>query len=314
MDVFIKESLENGKPARIECLEIDGQVYTVSRGLATVLRLEDEWYEDVHHPESVIAALKRSRPRIDLFTFWQRLPDIQPRFAFHREWDTLAALPVQSFDHWWAHQIKDKTRNLVRKAKKHGVEAREASYDDAFVRGMTEIFNETPIRQGRPFWHYGKDFQTVRRQFARYLFREDLIGAYLRGELIGFVMLGNAGRYGILGQFISKIAHRDKSPNNALIAKTVEICEKRGFAHLVYGHWDSGSLTGFKDHCGFRPTLAPRYYVPLSAWGRVILRLGVYRGWKGLLPQRVTEQLKIARRAWHLRRERAIRAGNRGTD
>jgi hypothetical protein len=314
MSTFTKETLIEGQPARIQCLEIGGQTYSLSRGVGSLVCLEDEWFDDVRDPHAVIAELKQSPVHADLFTFWQRLPDIQPRFSFHREWDTVAALPVQSFDHWWKYQIKDKTRNLVRKARKHGVDVREASFDDTFVHGMTEVFNETPIRQGRPFWHYGKDFQVVKRQFARYLFREDLIGAYLGGELVGFVMLGNAGRYGVLGQFISKIAYRDKCPNNALIAKTVEICEKRGFSYLVYGRWDSGSLAGFKDHSGFRPTLVPRYYVPLSPWGRVILRLGVHRGWKDLLPQRVRAQLKIARRAWLLRRERAIRAGHRGPD
>jgi hypothetical protein len=42
-----------------------------------------------------------------------------------------------------------------------------------------------------------------------------LLGAYYRDELIGFAMLGNAGRYGVLEQIISKIMHRDKAPNNA---------------------------------------------------------------------------------------------------
>ena len=39
---------------------------------------------------------------------------------------------------------------------------------------MTAIFNEAAIRQGRPFWHYGKDFETVKRQFSRYLAREHM--------------------------------------------------------------------------------------------------------------------------------------------
>ena len=77
---------------------------------------------------------------------------------------------------------------------------REAAYDDEFVRGMTEIFNEAPIRQGRRFWHYGKDFETVKQQFSRYLFREEMIGAYYGGEMIGFIMLGNAGNYGTRGK------------------------------------------------------------------------------------------------------------------
>jgi hypothetical protein len=188
--------------------EIEGQTYSLSKGAATVLQLEDEWYDDVENPRSVIAALKESHAKADILTFWQRLPDIEPRFDFHTEWESIAALPVKSFDHWWNKQIKAKTRNLVRKAEKSGVEVREACCDDTFVSGMTGIFNETPVRQGRQFWHYGKNFETVKQQFSRYLFREDLIGAYYRDELIRFVMLGNAGRYAVIGQIISRSTPR----------------------------------------------------------------------------------------------------------
>ncbi len=84
---------------------------------------------------------------------------------------------------------------------------------------MTDIFNETPVRQGRRYWHYGKDFETVKRQFSTYIHRETMIGAYYQGEMIGAMMLCNAGNYGITGQIISKVKHRDKVTNNVLIGK-----------------------------------------------------------------------------------------------
>jgi hypothetical protein len=295
---FSKESLVKGKPARIECLEIGGQTYSLWRGAATVVQLEDEWYEDVEDPKSAIAALNDSGSKADIFTFWQRLPDIEPRFDFYREWESIAALPVKSFDHWWNKQIKSRTRTLIRKTEKSGVEVREACYDDAFIRGMTGIFNETPVRQGRRFWHYGKDFETIKEQFSRYLAREDLIGAYYRDELIGFVMLGNAGQYAVTGQIISKIQHRDKATNNALIAKAVEICERKKLPYLVYFHWGSGSLAEFKRRCGFEETRIPRYYVPLTARGRLILGLGLHRGWKEIVPPPVKNRLMSLRSRW----------------
>lgn len=298
MNAFTKESLVKGKPLQVECLEIGGQVYALSRGPARVLHLEDEWYEDVRDPKSVIATLKGAEAKVDIFTFWQRLPETEPRFGFHREWESIAALPVKSFDHWWHKQIKPATRSLVRKAEKQGVEVREATYDDDFVRGMADIFNETPVRQGRRFWHYGKDFETVKRQFSRYLFREDLIGAYYRDELIGFAMLGNAESYAVVGQIISKIQHRDKSVNNALIAKAVEVCERRQLPYLVYSHWGSKSLADFKRHCGFQETQLPRYYVPLTQRGVLALGLGLHRGWTEFLPASVVSRLKRLRRLW----------------
>jgi hypothetical protein len=295
---FTSDSLVKGKPVRIDCLEIAGQTYSISTGLARVVHLEDEWYDDVRDPESVIATLKRSRAKADIFSFWQRFPDVEPKFDFHLEWQSIAVLPVTSFDHWWNKQIKSRTRNLIRKTAKCGVELREAAYDDAFIRGMTDIFNETPVRQGRRFWHYGKDFATVKQQFSRYLFREDLIGAYYRGELIGVVMLGNAGRYAVTGQIISKIEHRDKATNNALIAKAVEVCERKGFPYLVYLYWGGGSLAEFKRRCGFEEIRIPRYYVPLTRKGRLMLRLGLHHGWKEFLPGPVKTWLKGLRSRW----------------
>jgi hypothetical protein len=298
MNTFIRETLVNGEPARVECLEIDGQTYALSRGAVRTVRLEDEWYEDVIDPIPVIAALKRSPIGADVLTFWQRLPDTEPHFDFYMEWDRIAALPVTSFEHWWNKQIKPTARNKIRKAEKSGLTVRQVSYDDDFVRGMTAIFNETPVRQGRRFWHYGKDFNTIKRQFSRYLFREDLLGAYYRDELIGFVMLGNAGRYGFLGQIISKIEHRDKGPNNALIAKAVEVCEHKQWSHLVYAYWPDGSLAEFKRANGFEEIPLPRYYVPLTSRGRFVIRTGLHHGWKDLLPNGVRTRLKDLRSRW----------------
>jgi hypothetical protein len=300
VQTFRKETLVKGQPARIRCLELGGQTYEVTRTLVTTVGLEDEWYEDVRDPETIIATL-RDGPgfRPDLFTFWQRLPDLEPKYPYHVEWQEIAALPIQSYHYWWNHQIKARTRNVIRKAEKEGVQVREVAYDDDFVRGMTAIFNESPVRQGRAFWHYGKDFATVKQQFSRYIVRETMIGAYLGQELIGFIMLGNAGRFALTGQIISAINHRDKSPTNALIAKAVELCDKKKLSYLVYYFWSDDSLGDFKRHSGFERIRIPRYFVPLTRKGELALKLGMHRGWKELLPKEVMRSLKRLRRRWY---------------
>src|SRR4029077_4258214 len=164
-----------------------------------------------------------------------------------------------------------------------------------FVRGMVSIFNEAPLRQGRPFWHYGKDFDTVKQQFSRYLFREKLIGAYYESELIGFMMLGFAGQYAVTGQIISKIAHREKGTNNGLIAKAVEICAREAVPHLVYVRWDGGSLSEFKRRNGFERVRLPRYHVPLTMTGKAALRLGCHHGVSHLIPESALARLKRLR-------------------
>jgi hypothetical protein len=297
--MYCKDTLENGLPTHLECCEIQGKTYAVKPGLLRVARLEKEWYDDVDQPESVIADLRASDLRPDIFTFWQRVPDTELRYDYHVEWESLAVLPVKSFDYWWSGQVKPATRNMVRKSQKAGVEVRETGFDDGLVRGMLDIFNEAPVRQGFRFWHYGKDFETVKREFSRFLFREDIIGAYYQGELIGFAMLANAGRYGMIGMFISKMKHRDKAVNNALMAKAVEVSEKRQLPYLIYTTWRQTSLVDFKRHSGFREMKVPRYFVPLTQKGKVALGLGFHRGLKEGLPNKVKKPLKRLRKQWY---------------
>ncbi len=300
---FTKQTLVKGRPADIRCVELLGHTLVVEGGAVTRASLEDEWFEDVDDPEALIRALRQQLGgKVDLFSFWQRVPHTQPRHAYRTEWEELAVLDVATYEQWWQHQIKSRVRNQIRKAEKEGLVVKEVPYDDDFVRGMCAIFNESPVRQGRPFWHYGKSFETVKRQFARHVHREHMIGAYLGDEMVGFIMLADAGRFAVTGQIISSLKHRDKSPNNALIAKAVEVCARRGLGHLVYLYWSEDSLAEFKRRCGFEPMRVPRYWVPLGAKGRLALSLGWHRGWKAALPAGLKSRLKEWRRRWYERR------------
>ncbi|MEY6434008.1 hypothetical protein ABC977_16510 [Thioalkalicoccus limnaeus] len=298
--VFRKETILNGTPVQIDCIEVGGQLFSVRKGLLTVACLEDEWYEDLKNPAGVIAGLRQAcELRADLLTFWQRPPYTEPVHPYYYEWESVASLPVTSYQHWWDKQIKSRVRNHIRKAEKEGLVVRETLYDDEFVRGMTAIFNESPIRQGRRFWHYGKDFETVRRQFSRYISREYMVGAYFQGQMVGFMMLGNAGRFGLTGQIISSLAHRDKAPNHAMVAKAVEICAAHNLSHLVYYYWTDDSLSEFKRRCGFEETRLPRYYVPLTWRGELALRLGAHRRFRAMVPASIRAMLKRARARWY---------------
>ena len=275
---------------------IEGKVLRVARPHACE---QQEWFEDVENPELLIEALQKSKDRPDILTFWQRLPDTEPRYAYQMEWHSIAALPIKSYSFWWEKQIDRKARNKVRKAQKNGVIVKPATFDDYFIQGMTSIFNETPIRQGRRFLHYGKNFETVKREFSRFLFREEILGAYLGEELLGFIMLADAGRYAWLGQIISKIAYRDLAPTNALLAKAVEHCAEKGFPYLVYALWLDDSLGDFKRSNGFQRFDLPRYFVPLTNKGKLALKLGLHRGWKEAVPKRFRKPLKNLRKRWY---------------
>jgi hypothetical protein len=287
----------NGKRMMIE-----GKILRIARPHA---RLQQEWFEEVENPEMIIDALKKTKYCPDILTFWQRLPDTEPKYSYTMELDSIAALPIKSYSFWWENQIDRAARNKVRKAEKKGVIVKPARFDDRFVQGMTSIFNETPIRQGRRYLHYGKDFETVKREFSRFLFREEIFGAYLGEELVGFTMLANAGKYAFLGQIVSKIARRDLAPNNALLAKAVERCAEKGIPYLAYALWLDDGLGDFKRSNGFQKFDLPRYFVPLTKKGKLALKLGLHRGWKRAVPKQIRTPLKKLRAHWYDLRERS---------
>ena len=84
-------------------------------------------------------------------------------------------------------QIRPEARNRARQAEKKGVVLREVPYDETLLKGIWDIYNEAPFRQGRRFPHYGKDVETAHtvRTFLDSIF----IGAFVGDQIIGFVKL-----------------------------------------------------------------------------------------------------------------------------
>jgi hypothetical protein len=256
----------------------------------------------------MLDALRKSGIRIDLFTFMQGVSEASPKYAYPMEWDNLAALPLSTFDKWWTKQINNKTRNMVRRAEKKGVVVREVPFDDALVNGIWAIYNESPVRQGRPNVHYGKDIQTVQRVEATFLERSIFIAAFYDEQLIGFVKLvtDEHRTQANLMNIVSMIKHRDKAPTNALIAESVRSCAGRGMQHLLYQNFTYGnkkpdSLTDFKDVNGFQRVDVPRYYIPLTLIGRAALRFRLHHRFVDRLPEPVTAKLRELRSAWYNR-------------
>jgi hypothetical protein len=242
---------------------------------------------------------------IDVFTFVETLPNTNPRFPYAMEWDNLAALPITTFEEWWTKQINNKTRNMVRRAEKSGVSVCEVPFDDNLVRGISNVYNESPIRQGRRFPHYRKDIETVRRENGTLLDRSTFIGAFAGGELIGFAKIASSGprRQAGLMQIIAMERHRDKAPMNALIAQAVKSCVQRETPYLFYSRFAYGkkqrdSLSDFKQHNGFKRIDLPRYYVPLTQWGEIGFRLGLHRSLLEHVPESIQATLRAIRHFW----------------
>ncbi|HEY1663729.1 MAG TPA: hypothetical protein VGI03_15025 [Verrucomicrobiae bacterium] len=293
-----------GKTALVPSVEIEGRTVIATGSLFKLAAIRDaDVVEDapVKDPQAFIAALKTSGLQADVFTFFQRPPDVSPRFDFHFEWDNYAAVVVSTFEDWW-EKLPQETRKNVRRAAKRGVTAQAVPFDDELARGIWQLCNESPMRQGKPFWHFGKDFETVKREHSTYEERSDFIGAYFEGHLIGFIKMVYVDSVAFILHILASNAYTDKRPINALIAKAVEVCAQKGMRYFVYDHYVYGnktdsSLVEFKRRNGFEQVRFPRYYIPLTLKGKIVIHLKLYRGLVGLLPAPVLK-LALAARNW----------------
>jgi len=298
-------------------IDVCGRAIRVQGRIVRIARPHGDRYRFLDDPAPIISGLRKYGERVDLFSFAQRLPESVPKFSYLVEWDNLAVLPVSTFENWWTKQIGFKARNKAKQAEKNGVVLREVPFSDSLVAGIHEIYNECPIRQKRRYPHYGKNLETVHREEATFLDSSIFIGAFFEDKLIGFVKLVADETFTQAGlmNIVSMIKHRDKVPQNALIAHAVRACASRNIQYLVYSRFDYGAgrkeqdgLRDFKERNGFGRVDTPQYYVPLTALGWAAFRLGLHHRLAERVPEPVACRLRELRAQWYRRKYRMVEA------
>ena len=294
-----------GKAFLVPACKIEGyEVVATGRWLRMATLRDEEWLEDkaIDDPTRFVNALRASGLPADIFAYSGPIDGATIEGPGQIEIDNAAVVQTEDYNAWWESLSKYVRRNVTRSGKK-GIEVRIVQFDDDFAAGIKAIYDETPVRQGRKFWHWGKDIGAVKRENASYLDRSEFIGAYYGGQLVGFMKLVYVGNAGHSMQILGLNAHRDKRPVTALIVKAAEICHKKGLKYLVYGKFTYGRKTDdgivdFKRSLGFERKEFPRYYIPLTWRGRIALKLGAHKGWRGLLPPQIMDPLLKIRTWW----------------
>lgn len=310
-----------GKDTNVPCIRICGRTVVAVGKWLKVASIHDEFCVEgdiVPKPDRFIAELQRWKLKPDLFTFPQKVNDLTPRFGFYLEWEDFAVIPITTYENWLKNQIRKGTRVNLHRAMREGVVARAVPYDDDFVQGIKDLYDETPIRQGMPFWHHGKSFEDIKKGHGTYCERAEYIGAYFEGELIGFLKMVYVGNIAKTMNVIGNEKYFQKRITNALIAKAVEICAEKGIAYFNYGRYGfpgkkESSLTDFKRRNGFQQFKLPRYYLPLTARGKLALSLGLHRELKALMPWSVTKRLLQLRSLYYKAGERTGLSRTRGS-
>jgi hypothetical protein len=289
-------------------ITVCGKDMKVQGRIVRIARLEGEKHTFPDDIEAVIDGLRKCGRRADIFTFLQRASDTSPKYSYPMEYDNLAVLPVSTFENWWNHQIRSYPRNRARQAEKKGVTFREVQFGDELIRGICGIYNETPIRQGKAFPHYGMTPEQARDYAGTFLNQSAYIGAFLDDTMIGFIKLTvDEGRnQACMVHILSMVQHNDKAPTNALIAQAVRYCAEHKVPYLVYEHFQYGnkqgdSLSHFKEVNGFQRVDLPRYYLPITPLGRMALRLGLHHRLADRIPESMATKLRELRKAWYRR-------------
>lgn len=250
----------------------------------------NEYIHNVVPAAELLAKLRDER--VDIFTFVQRGWCISaPKFSLlecKREEDNVALLRISTFEDWWSRTGRkgQLVRRMVRKAQRRGVVTKPVDPDEDFAEGVWSIYNETPVRQGRSFPHYGERLEDIANRLKDA--DGDFIGAYHRDELIGFAHIVYGEDTGLLSQIISLKRSWEKAPNNALISAAVKTCAEKGVHYLIYGRMGNHpSLDRFKLGNGFVRFPINRYYIPLTRKGKLAIRLKLHRELKDALPQSI---------------------------
>jgi hypothetical protein len=297
-----------GQWVTVPVLNVNGDsVILTGKWFKTAAIHDEQWSErEIEHPELYIETLKRSRSqdvKADIFTFTQKPSAPVPRYAYPLEWDSVAAVCLTSFKDWW-HNLPQETRKNVRRSQKRGVEVKVKKFDNDLIEGIADVNNDSPIRQGRRYTHYGKSVEQVRKDHSAFVDRSDFVCAYFENQMIGFLKIVYRGDVASILQLTPKASHQDKRPANAMFAKAVEMCEARNISCLTYGMFHYGKkqntpITEFKVRNGLGEVLVPRYYVPLTRRGKLFVKLKLHRGALGILPGSVIEMGLAARAKWY---------------
>ena len=288
------EVSKSGRLVTVPAVEIDGSTVIASGRFVRIAAIKDESFVEStlpRDPTRLVTEVSRSGLRADLLTFPQEIDDRTPHHKYYFEWDNVAAADTRDFNAWW-EKLPQSTRKNSRRAARRGVTTSVVTLDKWLASSIKQIYDETPVRQGRRFWHYGKDIETVWRENSSYLDRSDFIAAYCDEELIGFMKLVYTGRTARIMQILARLSHDDKRPTNVLIARAVELCAQKGMRYLVYSKFQYGNKTNtplmeFKTRNGFARLDFPRYYVALTLRGKCALAFRLHRGLSEILPARL---------------------------
>jgi hypothetical protein len=296
-----------GRWVKIPAIQVNGDTLISTGKHLRIAKIRGEEMREkaIEDPELYLDALRKNRAalRADIFTFAQKLPATDQHFHYRMERESIAAISLATFKQWW-DGLPQESRKNTRRSQKRGVTLAIRRLDPDVIEGIRGVNDDSPMRQGAKNAYYGLTPEETVKRYGEFEGRCDFICAYSGEEMIGFLHLVYRENVAAILNLTVKPSQLDKRPANALVTKAVEICDSRGISHITYGNYNYGnkrdsSLREFKIRNGFEEILVPRYYVPLTIWGRISMGLNLHRGLIGILPPSAVAVGLRARALWY---------------
>lgn len=250
-----------------------------------------EYLYDIFPKEDFLLGLRKKN--VDFFTFVERSWCYTIYDCPYKSWvrDNIALSTFDSYKDWIKKVTKITPNNPANRAQKRGVMLKVSEPNETLAKGIAQIYNETPIRQGRKYPFYGMSYEGVYKSF-KFDPNTLYITATFGEEIIGFIRLQLGDNLAMIDQGLSMEAHMDKGITRALMAKAVEISADNNQSFLMYGRiGNHPSLDRFKRLNGFEKCEIRRFYIPISTRGKIAIKLGLHKELKDVMPNSVKKPL-----------------------
>ena len=107
LDVSVK-----GKSKIFPALQLCGVNVLTNGKLIKTAEIFDEYWlqrDQLPSPDNIIQELSYLQIKPDIFIFTQRVPDKEPKYGYHYDWENYAVLPISTYENWFQGQIHSTT-------------------------------------------------------------------------------------------------------------------------------------------------------------------------------------------------------------
>ena len=146
------------------------------------------YLKDIHQTPRLF--YKLGKRNLDVFTFVDRswckgTHQTSPR-ANYKIHENVLFLHLKTYDDWW-NRIGKKSRNMVRKATKSGLQFMQVEPNDKIACDILRIYKSSCVKQGRRNYNFDVTLDEVKAKIS--LSNRVIIGAFFQNELVGFATL-----------------------------------------------------------------------------------------------------------------------------